>query len=134
MLLSCRNLNRAWLNPYMETTTEPPPGRADAGEAVTSRRVAPSDFTETESWKEHVNAPDAAAAAAPRRAGDVHPPAVERLVSLDAYRGLVMVLMVSAGLGIPAVVRNFERTPGLGHLKTPLWDRLAFHTDHVPWV
>ena len=55
-------------------------------------------------------------------------------MSLDAYRGLVMVLMVSAGLGIPAVVRNFERTPGLGHLKTPLWDRLAFHTDHVPWV
>ena len=60
--------------------------------------------------------------------------AQERLVSLDAYRGFVMVLMVSAGLGIPAVVRSFDRSPAWAHYKTPLWERLAFHTDHVAWV
>jgi predicted acyltransferase len=59
---------------------------------------------------------------------------MQRLVSLDAYRGLVMVLMVSAGLGIPNVVRNFEQSPALRHLKTPIWDRLAFQTDHTQWV
>lgn len=57
-----------------------------------------------------------------------------RLASIDAYRGLVMVLMVSEGLGIPQVVNNFRRIPGLGHLDTPVWDRLAFQTDHVAWV
>src|SRR5207237_5722387 len=58
----------------------------------------------------------------------------ERLVSLDAYRGLVMVLMVSAGLGIGRVVKNFDATPELNHLHTPLWDKLAYQTDHAPWV
>lgn len=61
-------------------------------------------------------------------------PASKRLVSLDAYRGLVMVLMVSAGLQITDVVHNFEKTPELHSLKTPLWERLAFHTDHVAWA
>src|SRR5687768_17049190 len=60
--------------------------------------------------------------------------ATERLVSLEAYRGLVMVLMVSAGLRITQVVRTFDQTPELQHRKTWLWERLAFHTDHVPWV
>jgi heparan-alpha-glucosaminide N-acetyltransferase len=57
-----------------------------------------------------------------------------RLTSIDAYRGLVMVLMISAGLQIPEVVNNFRRIPGLQHLESPIWDRLAFHTDHVAWV
>jgi len=60
--------------------------------------------------------------------------APQRLVSMDAYRGLVMVLMVSAGFGITRVVRNFEQTPGMEHLKTPVWERLAYQTDHAAWV
>ena len=59
-------------------------------------------------------------------------PPLKRLVSLDAYRGLVMVLMVSAGLNIPAVVRNFERS-GTSFNKS-LWQRLAYQTDHTVWV
>ena len=76
------------------------------------------------------------AASDPAAAEPVPPPAEkpQRLVSLDAYRGLVMVLMVSAGLGIGRVVKNFDATPELRHLHTPLWDKLAFHTEHVPWV
>jgi predicted acyltransferase len=54
----------------------------------------------------------------------------ERLVSLDAYRGFIMLAMASAGLGIPAVARELTRR-GLG---SPVWDFLAFHTDHVAWI
>src|SRR5579862_5464273 len=40
-------------------------------------------------------------------------PAKQRLLSLDAYRGFVMVLMVSAGLGIPRVYSTLAKE---GHL------------------
>jgi predicted acyltransferase len=69
---------------------------------------------------------------APPAAAAPEPPA--RLISLDAYRGLVMILMVSAGLYIPRVVKTFEQTPGMSHLKTRTWERLAYQTDHTPWV
>jgi predicted acyltransferase len=54
----------------------------------------------------------------------------ERLVSLDAYRGFIMLAMASAGFGIPTVARELTRR-GLG---SPVWDFLAYQTDHVAWV
>ncbi len=59
---------------------------------------------------------DAASAAAPlaRSSGG-------RLVSLDAFRGLIMLLLVSEGLGL-SVLRNH-----------PGWEWLAAQVDHVPW-
>src|SRR5688572_24545834 len=61
--------------------------------------------------------------------------AQERLVSLDAYRGLVMVLMVSAGLGIGRVVKNFAATPGYEQrAESPVWQMLARQTDHAAWA
>ncbi len=55
------------------------------------------------------------------------PAAVEpvRLVSLDAYRGFVMLAMASSGLGFAAVAKEF---PDSG-----LWKFLAGQTDHVAW-
>ena len=48
--------------------------------------------------------------------------AADRLVSLDAYRGFVMLAMVSGGLG-------------LGHLlKDPTWGRIADQFSHREWV
>jgi heparan-alpha-glucosaminide N-acetyltransferase len=64
----------------------------------------------------------------------ITPPTQQRLVSMDAYRGLVMVLMVSAGLRIGDVVHNFQTLPGMATHETKLWDRLAYQTDHSPWV
>jgi predicted acyltransferase len=52
-------------------------------------------------------------------------PAGERLLSLDAYRGFVMLLMISAGLGIPKIAAYF---PGSG-----LWKFLAYETEHAEW-
>lgn len=50
----------------------------------------------------------------------------QRLVSLDAFRGLVMILMASAGLSIPKVAESYPNSA--------IWQRLAFHTDHVAWA
>jgi predicted acyltransferase len=49
----------------------------------------------------------------------------ERLVALDAYRGLVMLFMASAGLALGTVAENFP--------DDPVWQFLEFHTEHVPW-
>ncbi|MGH9630307.1 MAG: acyltransferase family protein [Bryobacteraceae bacterium] len=48
-------------------------------------------------------------------------PAAGRYVSLDAYRGFIMMLLVSAGLGFGALK---------GH---PVFGMIAAQVDHVPW-
>ena len=53
-----------------------------------------------------------------------HPPA--RLQSLDAFRGLIMLFMASAGLGLPKVADSFP--------ESGLWQFLKFHTTHALWV
>lgn len=52
--------------------------------------------------------------------------APERLASLDAFRGLIMLLMASAALGIPQIART--------HPVSALWQFLGYHTEHAPWV
>jgi predicted acyltransferase len=52
----------------------------------------------------------------------------DRLTSLDAYRGFIMLVMASGGLGFTAMVQK----PGFRD--SPLWQGLAFQFDHVPWV
>jgi predicted acyltransferase len=75
----------------------------------------------------------------PVTAGTNGPPAVQakapvtpslqtgRLVSLDAYRGFIMIVLASGGLALPEVTHRF-------FADRPLWQFLAFHTDHVEWV
>ena len=53
-----------------------------------------------------------------------------RLVSLDAYRGFVMLLMASGGLGIAAAA---ARVPD-GSAVSPAWRFLAHQVDHVEWT
>jgi predicted acyltransferase len=50
----------------------------------------------------------------------------ERLVSLDTYRGAIMLLMASSGLGLAQVAKQF---PDSG-----VWQFLAQQTDHAPWA
>lgn len=54
------------------------------------------------------------------------PPKPERLISLDAYRGFVMFLMAAEMLQIPRVASHFK--------DSPLWQWLAFHTEHIDWT
>jgi predicted acyltransferase len=71
------------------------------------------------------------AAAAPQSTSDepVAPAKPARLMSLDAYRGFIMLAMASAGLGIGTVVKKSPDT-----FNGPIWQTLAFHVEHVPWI
>ncbi|MEX0641948.1 MAG: DUF5009 domain-containing protein, partial [Pirellulales bacterium] len=50
---------------------------------------------------------------------------VTRLVSLDTYRGLVMLLMATEGFGFAEVARRFPASR--------VWQTLARQSDHVRW-
>lgn len=52
-------------------------------------------------------------------------PGAGRLVSLDAYRGFVMLAMASAGLGLARLTSGVDQGPAL--------EFLAFHAEHVTW-
>jgi predicted acyltransferase len=49
-----------------------------------------------------------------------------RLVSLDAYRGFIMLAMASGGFALPRVAHDFP--------DNPFWAFLASQADHVAWV
>jgi predicted acyltransferase len=53
------------------------------------------------------------------------PKPTERLVSLDAYRGFIMLVLASAGLGIPRVAERFE---------SGFWPAAASQLQHSAWV
>lgn len=64
----------------------------------------------------------------PRRSEE--PPPLQtmytRLVSLDAFRGFIMLAMVSGGLGFPQVARALR--------DSDFWQFLGYQTDHVAWT
>lgn len=91
---------------------------------------------------------------APAPAADAKP---QRLVSLDAYRGFIMLAMASGGLGFAQVLRSswgtigkifseaswgplhvlpwLQHAPGATPLApTPFWHKLAYQFDHVQWA
>src|SRR5688572_27596127 len=49
-----------------------------------------------------------------------------RLLSLDAFRGAIMLLMASGGLAFSQVARSFP--------DSAIWQFLGRQTDHVPWT
>src|ERR1700674_5492598 len=59
--------------------------------------------------------------AKPERKGE----GTTRLLSLDAFRGLVMSLMLGERMRLPEVARSFPHSA--------LWGIIAFNTEHVDW-
>jgi heparan-alpha-glucosaminide N-acetyltransferase len=59
--------------------------------------------------------------AEPRRIAE----GVTRLVSLDAFRGMVMALMLGERMRLPEVARAFPHSA--------MWALIAFNTEHVDW-
>jgi predicted acyltransferase len=53
-------------------------------------------------------------------------PSARRVVALDAYRGLVMFLMMAELLQLPRLARHFPASP--------FWRAVGFHTRHVEWT
>jgi heparan-alpha-glucosaminide N-acetyltransferase len=95
---------------------------------MVSWRVPPADgtltmtaiLTQPRSFDKPAAAP---AAPAPPKPAEKPP----RLVSLDAYRGFIMLVMASAGFGFVKVWRQ-------SFPEDPVWRFLAYEFDHVPWV
>lgn len=52
-------------------------------------------------------------------------PPAQRLVSLDAFRGFIMLLMASSGFGLAQVAR--------AHPDSQVWQSVAWQVSHVPW-
>jgi predicted acyltransferase len=59
------------------------------------------------------------------RVATAAPRDTERLASLDAYRGFVILLMLTQLLALKRVADSFP--------DNPVWRTVAFHADHVPW-
>jgi len=53
------------------------------------------------------------------------PEGMTRLISLDAFRGLVMGLMLAESMRLPVVARAFPHST--------VWGWIAFNTEHVEW-
>jgi predicted acyltransferase len=53
-------------------------------------------------------------------------PGSARLVSLDAYRGFIMLAMAGEGFGFPQVAKQFP--------DSPVWQFLGRQFNHVPWA
>jgi len=71
----------------------------------------------------------------PRRVSSANPAAApsktstepsKRLISLDAYRGFVMLAMASGGLGLVGTAKHFP--------EDATWQWWAHQFDHVPWI
>lgn len=52
-------------------------------------------------------------------------PKSERIVSVDAFRGFVMALMLDEAMQLPRVAQSFPHSW--------IWGAIAFNTEHVPW-
>src|SRR5437763_10366055 len=64
----------------------------------------------------------------PQEAVVIHEPVAEgtsRLLSLDAFRGTIMLLMLNEATRLPVVARSFPHSA--------IWAFLAFNTEHVDW-
>jgi len=49
----------------------------------------------------------------------------ERLISLDAFRGIIMLLMLNEATRLPLVARSFPHSA--------IWTFIAYNTEHVDW-
>ena len=54
------------------------------------------------------------------------PPLPERLVSLDAFRGLTMLFMASSGFGIAQIAKAYP--------DSAFWELMRYNTSHAAWI
>ncbi len=57
-----------------------------------------------------------------------------RLVSLDAYRGFVMIMLASAGFGVYKMAQLPPTAPVWHVFSYDLWQRMAIHFEHSKWI
>ncbi len=57
-----------------------------------------------------------------------------RLVSLDAYRGFIMMMLAANGFGIARLTQLPQDAPIWQVLDYDIWQTIGFHFDHPEWV
>jgi len=72
----------------------------------------------------NTSTPDAGSAVLPAPPAPTVP-TPQRLQSLDAFRGAVMLLMASSGFGIPQVAKAFP--------ESPVWQFFGHQCEHAAW-
>src|SRR5690349_13652255 len=72
-----------------------------------------------------VAAPAAATIASTAPVSTTSPAPTPRLASLDAFRGFIMLLMISGGFGIPEVAQ---------HLPESAWNKVSPWFEHAAWT
>src|SRR5687768_6012836 len=80
----------------------------------------------------------------PEKDEPARPNPTQRVASIDAYRGFVMLLMASGALGFARIVASQNGAPPAPAAIAegganpswwaPLWQVLAYQFDHVAWV
>jgi len=63
----------------------------------------------------------------------VPPRSNERLASLDAYRGFIMLLLAAGGFGIAAFANIDAESPVWKIADRDVWQKIAFHFNHPAW-
>lgn len=58
------------------------------------------------------------------------PAADQRLVSLDAYRGFVMIALAASGFGLAQTAKNFLKDAP----DSSFWQAVHYQFEHVPWT
>lgn len=61
-------------------------------------------------------------------------PSAERLVSLDAFRGFIMMMLAAGGFGLLAFSKIGELAPVWKQHDREFWQQVGFHFDHPAWV
>ena len=72
--------------------------------------------------------------AGPRRVEGGSGAAPGRLVSLDAFRGFIMMMLAAGGFGILKFSRLPEDAPVWAVADRSVWQQLGFHFDHPAWL
>ena len=57
----------------------------------------------------------------------------QRLTSLDAYRGFIMIMLAAHGFGLAALARQPDDSPLWSMVNRESVEAIGFHFDHPPW-
>ena len=94
--------------------------------SIPGRKGRRRNAENTELMTTTISTPAATEAPTPAGAAPARAPLPNRLASMDAYRGLVMFLMMGEAFDFGRLARNFP--------ESGLWRFLAWHQSHVEWI
>ena len=123
-------------NPNPETAGQKSPDRSSQSKAEESRSVPTNRNAPSEQGGASAQAADILTRQQrnEKRERTAMAKAAQRLVSLDAFRGFIMMMLAASGFGVLAFSRIDEASPVWQTHNREFWQRMAFHFDHPAWI